>query len=830
MNRLFSRTCAAVGAAALMVAGGTTAVADNLHADDAVAGAGISDITLVGGTASTEINFRINANGGDGCNATVGSPGTLTVAITGGTAGGMTASPSSLVFTECQVGSDKNEQPMTFTATQPGVYTVTTSVADPNPGNGYGALAFTITVNGPANTKPTVAVTGVSATSYELGAVPVAGCQVTDTEDGSSTKPAGLSAISGPLAAYGIGDQTATCTHTDTGGLGATPASVTYQVVDTTAPALVGMPAGQVLEAADASGAVATWTDPTATDLGGVAGGPSCSPASGSTFPLGTTDVTCSATDHAGNTGSASFAITVQDTTDPVISGGAGTTLEATGQLTPATYTEPTATDTVDASVPVDCVPPSGSEFPVGTTTVTCTATDDAGNDSSVELAVVITDLTAPAITAPDVQGVEATGPDGAAVSFAPTASDLVDGDRPVLCDHESGDTFPLGTTPVHCSSQDTRGNTSYASFTVEVVDTTAPEITVPGDRTVEATGPDGAVVDFAGDVSATDTVDTDVQVSCIPPSGSTFGLGGQPVTCTATDDAGNTDEGTFVVTVVDTTAPVVNAPTVTPVEATGPDGAVVEFEASADDIVDTDVDATCSPASGATFPLGSTPVTCTATDDSANTGTATFTIEVVDTTAPALTLPGNIALTATSAAGAVATYTAAAEDLVDGSVTPSCSPASGSTFPVGTTTVSCTAGDSRDNTAAGSFTVTVSYAWNGFFQPIDNTPTGGAVVFNKAKAGQSIPAKFSLGGNMGLNVIAAGYPKVTQVACSSSAADLIEVYAASTANNGLTYDATADQYNYVWKTQSAWAGSCRKFELRLVDGSVHVAYFSFTK
>ena len=117
-------------------------------------------------------------------------------------------------------------------------------------------------------------------------------------------------------------------------------------------------------------------------------------------------------------------------------------------------------------------------------------------------------------------------------------------------------------------------------------------------------------------------------------------------------------------------------------------------------------------------------------------------------------------------------------------------------------------------------------YNWNGYRQPVDNG------IFNSAKAGQSIPMKFSLSGNQGLGVIAANFPKVTQVACPGAAAtvDAIEEYAALTANNGLTYDASIDQYNYVWKTQSTYAGKCYQFNMVLTDGTSHTALFKFTK
>jgi hypothetical protein len=78
------------------------------------------------------------------------------------------------------------------------------------------------------------------------------------------------------------------------------------------------------------------------------------------------------------------------------------------------------------------------------------------------------------------------------------------------------------------------------------------------------------------------------------------------------------------------------------------------------------------------------------------------------DTTPPALTLPGDLTVDATGPDGAVVTYSASAVDDVDGPVPVSCSPASGATFPIATTTVVCTARDAAGNAAAGSFRVTV--------------------------------------------------------------------------------------------------------------------------
>jgi hypothetical protein len=483
-------------------------------------------------------------------------------------------------------------------------------------------------------------------------------------------------------------------------------------------------------------------------------------------------------------------------------------------------YTEPSASDAVSGSVTPACVPPSGSGFPVGDTTVICTAGDGAGNSSSVDLHVIVTDTTGPAIDVPNLDAVEATGPGGAAVSFAVTASDLVDGPRTVDCDYASGDTFSLGTTLVTCTAQDTRNNLTSKSFTVEVVDTTAPDLTVPANMTIEATGPSGATVTFSA--SASDIVDGDVTVDCIPTSGSVFSLGTTTVTCTAVDAAGNEAQDGFTVTVVDTTPPTVNVPDDLTVEATGPAGATATFTASADDLVDGDVATACDPASGSVFALGETTVTCTATDAAGNTGSNSFTVTVVDTTGPALTLPANILATATSAAGAPVTYAASATDLVDGSVPVTCTPASGSTFAPGVTTVSCSAADAHGNTSTGTFTVTVTFGWNGFFAPVDNNG-----VVNTIKGGQSVPLKWNIPNGSGgwissLDVVTS----VTQAktTCSSNA-PIDEIEAPTSGSTSLRYDSTANQYIYNWQSPKG-AGTCYKVTVYLTDGSSRSALF----
>ena len=112
-----------------------------------------------------------------------------------------------------------------------------------------------------------------------------------------------------------------------------------------------------------------------------------------------------------------------------------------------------------------------------------------------------------------------------------------------------------------------------------------------------------------------------------------------------------------------------------------------------------------------------------------------------------------------------------------------------------------------------------------GFYQPVDPLP-----VLNVLKAGAAVPVKFSLGGNEGLDIFLAGYPSSAVMACGGAGtADAIEQTSAAT-TSGLSYDAASGQYTYVWKTSKEWAGTCRQFRLRLKDGTVKSANFSFTR
>jgi hypothetical protein len=120
------------------------------------------------------------------------------------------------------------------------------------------------------------------------------------------------------------------------------------------------------------------------------------------------------------------------------------------------------------------------------------------------------------------------------------------------------------------------------------------------------------------------------------------------------------------------------------------------------------------------------------------------------------------------------------------------------------------------------------AYDFTGFFQPVDNPGPGPEYVYNTVKAGSAIPVKFSLAGDQGLEIFAAGYPASQRVVDVSGAnTDAIE-QTVTAGNSSLSYDQATDQYTYVWKTEKAWAGQSRELIVKLADGSEHTALFKF--
>ena len=468
-------------------------------------------------------------------------------------------------------------------------------------------------------------------------------------------------------------------------------------------PVISNVPPDTTLEAAGSSGTAFTFS-PSATDLDGNDVAVTSNPQSGFTFPIGATLVTCDATDSQGASASATFNVTVQDTTAPAITAPDNITAEATSSAgAVVTFPAPTWTDAVDGNGAASSDHNSGETFPIGATTVTCSHKDAHNNTGTKSFTITVQDTTAPAISTPANIIAEAAGSNGTVVTFAaPTWTDAVDGNGNATIDHDSGDTYAIGTTTVHCSHTDAHNNTGNASFTITVQDTTPPAITVPSDITVEADGSSGRLVTFNG--SATDIVDGPVAVSFSEganpvQSGNTFSVGQHTITVGAHDSRNNATNKNFAITVQDTTAPTIIPLGTITVQGKKPTkksvgGGTANFNVCATDIVDGIVSNVTTDHPPGTFPFGSTVVNVMAEDAHNNTSIGSFTVNVASKLLKkpkSKTLPTvNIAVDRSSMnQGDTATFTITASGVID---------------PNGNATVTYTL--SGDATAPGDYTL----------------------------------------------------------------------------------------------------------------------------
>ena len=148
-----------------------------------------------------------------------------------------------------------------------------------------------------------------------------------------------------------------------------------------------------------------------------------------------------------------------------------------------------------------------------------------------------------------------------------------------------------------------------------------------------------------------------------------------------------------------------------------------------------------------------------------------------------------------------------------------------GTSLGVGTFMATCSGSEDYAGNQANDMLVTYSvmFDFSGFFQPVDNP-----IVMNKVKAGNAVPVKFSLAGDQGLGIFALGSPTSTPLVCESwIPSDTVEE-TVTAGGSSLSFD--ADQYVYVWKTNKAWAGTCRELQVKLVDGKTYMANFLFAK
>jgi Bacterial Ig domain/HYR domain len=311
--------------------------------------------------------------------------------------------------------------------------------------------------------------------------------------------------------------------------------------------------------------ATATWTEPTATDNCGLASF-SGDHAPGETFSLGTTTVTYTAIDIHGNQSDCSFTITVVDDRDPDISGCPGDiTVDALfgGCSRSVSWTEPTATDNCDGALSyISRSHSPGSSFDVGTTEVTYTFRDSAGNSDQCRFDVTVRDTTAPSISCPSDITVDADTTWGANVFYnTPSASDNCDSSVSVQCSPSSGSWFWNGDTTVTCIAEDDSGNEDTCTFEVTVEENHSP--VAVNDSVMMSTGQGAIVIDAlrndydwdndnleiisastsCGDAHVSENKVEYWTMNCSAPAGSTV-----TVYYTISDGRGGTDSATISV------------------------------------------------------------------------------------------------------------------------------------------------------------------------------------------------------------------------------------------------------------------------------------------
>ncbi len=694
------------------------------------------------GTATSTITVT------DGGAPTVSAPTSITVVATSGSSvpssntdiqtflAGGSATDAVDGSVSVSVSGDLTDYPVGSTTT------ITFSATDAAGNTGTATSTITVTDGGaPTVSAPTsitvVATSGSSVPSSNTDIQTfLAGGSATDAVDGSVSV-----SVSGDLTDYPVGSTTTiTFSATDAAGNTGTATS-TITVTDGGAPT-VSAPTSITVVATSGSSVPSSNTDIQTFLAGGSAtdavdGSVSVSVSGGLTdYPVGsTTTITFSATDAAGNTGTATSTITVTDGGAPTVSAPTSITVVATsGSSVPSSNTDiqtflagGSATDAVDGSVSVS-VSGDLTDYPVGsTTTITFSATDAAGNTGTATSTITVTDGGAPEVTAPSDlpitinSGSSVAASDSRIVTFLAAASATDNVGVVGEITNNAPSSFPVGTTTVTFTATDVAGNsgTATADVVITFTDIDAPEVTAPGDLAItinsgsSVAASDSRIVTFLAAASATDNVGVVGAITNNAPSN--FPVGTTTVTFTATDAAGNSATATAVViiTASDSDAPIVTPPTDISVplfsglSVSENNAAISAFlsGATATDGVDGVLNVSLS-GNLASYPVGSTTITFSATDQAGNTGIATSTITVTDNGAPTLTAPEDITISigsgqtvASSDPLIVAFLNAAvATDDVEGSLVVENNVPS--EFPVGVTIVTFSVADSSGNIA----------------------------------------------------------------------------------------------------------------------------------
>ena len=447
---------------------------------------------------------------------------------------------------------------------------------------------------------------------------------------------------------------------------------------------------------------------------------------------VGPNTVLIIAQDTGNNVRFESVVVTIVDVIKPTITAPADLTVNADANcgVSGLNLGTPITADNCSVATVVNNAP---TRFNGGVNTITWTVTDVNGNSQTATQKITVNDITAPTITAPSLFKVNAdTDKCGLTVSHSNFGIVYNDNcSNPILTGKYANgstvnatDVLPVGITTITWTVKDVAGNSVTKTQTIDVADATAPTITTSGDviRNLDATS-----CNFTGLTLSIPTNTDNCAVTSISnnhPSTS-YPLGTTVVVWTAIDAAGNLTKVNQNVIVRDVTAPTISCVSGSPItksNTTGICGYVVngtEFNPTATDncltpVLTHNFNSWSTPNSlaGATFPVGTTTVTWTATDASGNASTCTTVITVVDTEAPVIqNCPGNITVGSYSGCTSVPNWAIpTAIDNCSSSVTivQTQGPSPTSTNPPGSYTVEYKATDSSLNSSYCNFTVTV--------------------------------------------------------------------------------------------------------------------------
>lgn len=510
-----------------------------------------------------------------------------------------------------------------------------------------------------------------------------------------------------PNSYFKIGSTNVTYKATDQIGNSAS-CSFTVNVIDTESPK-IDCPTVPITVFADTLKCGQTVPLPTYSDNSGkvplISASTNLSP--NNFYPVGKTDISITLRDSSGNVKNCDYKIIVKDVIKPIIGTVPNITVNTDANKCTGTFPtniNPTVSDACNNADITVTRTPSGDDFPIGKTLVTFTATDQDGNTATTTMNFTVLDKSKPIISncPNDITAAAENGKNGAVVNWLPpTASGKCGANATLVPTQAPATFFNIGNTIVVYTATDQNGNTTTCTFNVKVIDTQAPKINCPPSSRIDTVANPNSCGQIVALPSFTDNSGspaTIVNATNVSPN-NYYPVGKTLVSFTVEDKAGNTAFCAFTIYVKDVTKPTfTNVKDITLNNSTGKcvgKVAPADVPKTSDACNNTNITVTSKPSIDGDFPLGTTTVLFTATDDDGNMQTATMNVTVVDTEPPTLSnCPIKIELsTDPGKNGAVATWTAPTpKDNCD--VTLSSSHVPNTIFLLGTTVVTYTATD----------------------------------------------------------------------------------------------------------------------------------------